>query len=253
MAARGCELRVQVLDNEERGLVLIAGGAPGYWGQGDATWQELVKQKSFGWRSNTSHLHPAVAMEMMIECMNMRLLSRVRDQLSLAYSCGISLTMLKGLNAGSFICSCYCRLDKLESVAVAALDVLRSPERMPFRDLEVEYAKKNMALRQARQQMNLGSLLEKIRPVPGCDDSSVLLEDRQRTLDLLSTDDVQCAWNALTGLDDPFAVLATSGPYSMGLSGGPVLERRWQPAPSMAEDVDAVAVKAAAAGLSLLD
>merc|ERR1712079_189083 len=139
-------------------------------------------------RSNTSHLYPAVSMELMVECMNMRLLSRVRDQLSLAYSCGISLNMLRGLDAGSFICSCYCRLDKLESVAVAALDVLRSPERMPFRDLEVEYAKKNMALRRARQQMNLGSLVEKIRPVPGCDDSSVLLEDGQRPLDLLGAD-----------------------------------------------------------------
>eukprot|EP00930_Biecheleria_cincta_P033766 TRINITY_DN23384_c0_g1_i1.p1 TRINITY_DN23384_c0_g1~~TRINITY_DN23384_c0_g1_i1.p1 ORF type:complete len:1191 (-),score=182.40 TRINITY_DN23384_c0_g1_i1:314-3379(-) len=216
-SSRGCERRVHIPDNDARALVLVGGTCPGFWGRGDDTWETTAKYKKFSWgaTANENPLYPAKAMELMIECLNTRLLGRVRDQLSLTYNCDIELTMFEGFDAGHFICKVFTFPETQQKAALAAVEVLRSPGWMPFTDREIEASKRVMAYREARSQREeKGYWLGRVSPLPVQDISlspGNRFEGERKLLESLGSDDVQRAWHALGSLDDPFVVLATSG------------------------------------------
>jgi len=210
-SSRGTELRVHIPDNEARAMVLVGGFAPGYWGRGDKTWQCTSQYKNFSWgpRAEQHPLYPARATELMMECMNTRLLGRVRDQLSPAYNCDIELTMFEGFDAGHFFCKVFTFPQTLREAAAAAVQVLRSPGPLPFTDHEVEASKKVMAWREGRRQREDRSYWLGRLKLQG--NGEAIAMDESRLLESLGADDVQLAWKALGGLDDPTVVLTTSG------------------------------------------
>lgn len=203
-----------MLDGQVRAVGLIGGGAPGYAGKGDAAWEAAATKRGFSWGAKGSHaLFPARAMELMVECMNTRLLGRVRDQLALTYSCEVELNMFKGLPVGNFTCKVFASPDRLHAATSASLEVLRSPGWLPFTDREVDAVKRVFTLREVKQERERDSWIEKMRPIPtGSSEGEYDLEEASEVLEQLTTDDVQRAWGALTGLEDPFVILATSGP-----------------------------------------
>jgi len=209
-SSRGTELRVHIPDNEARAMVLVGGFAPGYWGRGDKTWQTTTQYKNFSWGPRAENpLYPARATELMMECMNTRLLGRVRDQLSLAYNCDIELTMFEGFDAGHFFCKVFTFPQTLREAAAAAVQVLRSPGWLPFTDMEVEASKKVMSWREGRRQREDRSYwFGRLKPLPG---GASARDEESKLLECLGADDVQLAWRALGGLDDPTVVLTTSG------------------------------------------
>ncbi|CAE7201632.1 SPP [Symbiodinium necroappetens] len=127
-SSRGAELRVHLPDKEARAMVMVGGTAPGYWGRGDETWQRTARYKGFSWgpRAEQDPLYPARATQLMMECLNARLLGRVRDQLSLTYNCEIELTMFEGFDAGHFLCKVFTFPQTVARAAEAAVQVLRS-------------------------------------------------------------------------------------------------------------------------------
>eukprot|EP00929_Paragymnodinium_shiwhaense_P091419 TRINITY_DN51391_c0_g2_i1.p1 TRINITY_DN51391_c0_g2~~TRINITY_DN51391_c0_g2_i1.p1 ORF type:complete len:1159 (-),score=248.42 TRINITY_DN51391_c0_g2_i1:103-3579(-) len=218
MTYQGCERRLHVPDADARAIAYIAGGAPGYWGKGDAAWEDETSSRGFSW-SSSHPLYAVRSMELMIECLNARLLGRVRDQLSLTYSCEVNIAMYDGFEAGNFICRVSAVPPKLEQATIAALEVLRSPGFLPFRDMEIDGAKKVLAFRMQRFKREQGHMVERLRQAADHHNGSeylmhALLGDaaEQELLDAIGTDDVQKAWGGLTGLDDPVVVCATSGP-----------------------------------------
>eukprot|EP00931_Biecheleriopsis_adriatica_P087119 TRINITY_DN6162_c0_g2_i1.p1 TRINITY_DN6162_c0_g2~~TRINITY_DN6162_c0_g2_i1.p1 ORF type:complete len:1173 (+),score=264.06 TRINITY_DN6162_c0_g2_i1:464-3520(+) len=232
-STRGCERRVHMLDNEARALVLIGGSAPGYWGRGDETWQRTAKFKSFSWGSRATHpLYPARVTEFMVECLNTRLLGRLRDQLSLTYNCDMELFMFEGFDAGHFICKVFTFPETQQRAAQAAVEVLKSPEWLPFTDREVEASKKVMAYREGKAlREDRDYWLGRVRPLQDANGNRLLpgdrFEEEAKLLESFTADDVQHAWRALGGLDDPWVVMATSGPPQVAqvLTPGPVVPR----------------------------
>merc|ERR1719193_462223 len=168
MAWSGCERRVHLPDADERALMFVAGGAPGYWGQGDATWEDAIGDKCQGWtdRCRADPAYAAMAMSLMAECMNTRLLSRLRDHLSLTYNCEIDVSMFEGFPGGFYLCRLFAAPSRLAAAAAAAVDVLNSPRQHPFMDAEVEASKKVMAYREGRDQRQRGYWVSKLRPLP---------------------------------------------------------------------------------------
>lgn len=260
MARQGCELRVHVPDADERAMVILAGGAPGYWGQGDPMWQEAMDaritfsdapSRSSLWaqKCKANPLYASAAMGLMVECMNTRLLGRIRDQLSLTYSCDLEITMYDGFPAGFFVCKLFAAPSRLANAAVAALEVLRSPERYPFMDREVEVSKSVFADRERRDRREERYWLDKLRPLPSGECGAARVAEEHRVLEAISTDDVQSAWGALVGLEDPFVVLTTSGHPGVAsmLPHEPVVDR--YPRPSSTPATTAIT----SAGLDLLD
>jgi len=189
-SSRGAELRVHLPDKEARAMVMVGGTAPGYWGRGDETWQRTARYKGFSWgpRAVQDPLYPARATQLMMECLNARLLGRVRDQLSLTYNCEIELTMFEGFDAGHFMCKVFTFPQTVARAAEAAVQVLRSPGWMPFTDMEIDASKKVMAFREGHMQREDRSYwLGRIRPIPGSQSSSPgnRYEEEARLLDSL--------------------------------------------------------------------
>jgi len=225
-----------VPDREERALVLIGGGLPNYWGVGDATWTADTAEKGFSWaRGGGKRLYPAKVVELMAMCMNSRLHGRVRDQLSLTYYCDFDPRMPEGYGGGHFITKVFAEPSKVEYATQAAVEVLRSPSRLPFMDREVEGCKKVLINRLRYDQRERGFWVKKLRPAPGGQEARTM-EEEIEALNSLTTDDVQYAWQALTGLNDPFVVMAVSGGPGAAqmLPGGPVVYRERRPPPAPA-------------------
>eukprot|EP00971_Amphidinium_carterae_P309412 6148850-Amphidinium_carterae.1 len=94
MAASGGEQYLHIPDSQERGIALIGGGAPSYWGQGDFVWEDETMSRGFAWGAGASNkAYPAKATQLMVECMNTRLLSVLRDRESLTYNADLSVEM----------------------------------------------------------------------------------------------------------------------------------------------------------------
>jgi len=236
MADYGCEERIHVPDGEERALVLIGGGLPNYWGVGDATWKEETAKKGFSWaRGKGRRLYPAKVTELMAMCMNSRLHGRVRDQLSLTYYCDFDPKMPEGYEAGHFITKVFAEPAKVGYATQAAMEVLRSPDRLPFMDMEVAACKKVLINRIKYDQRERGFWVRKMRPAPG-EEGARTLEEEIEVLSSLTTDDVQHCWQAMTGLNDPFVVMAVSGgpQAAQMLPGGQVVARERKPPPAPA-------------------
>jgi len=252
-SSRGTEVRVHLPDKEARAMVMVSGTAPGYWGRGDLTLQRTARYKGFSWghRAEENSLYPARATELMMECLNNRLLGRVRDQLSLTYNCEIELTMFEGFDAGHFLCKVFTFPQTMARAAEATVQVLRSPGWMPFTDLEIEASKKVMAFREGRDQREDRSYwLGRIRPVPGGGSQpGSRYEEETALLQSLGADDVQLAWRSLGGLDDPVVVLTTAGTpevaASLRQSDLPVVEHSDMPDAVAAEQAEAPAHSAA--------
>eukprot|EP00435_Cladocopium_sp_Y103_P012260 s2259_g3.t1 len=239
-SSRGTELRVHIPDNEARAMVLVGGFAPGYWGRGDKTWQCTSQYKKFSWgpRAEQHPLYPArawdlggahreghghgfqqitlvdetTATELMMECMNTRLLGRVRDQLSLAYNCDIELTMFEGFDAGHFFCKVFTFPQTLREAAAAAVQVLRSPGPLPFTDHEVEASKKVMAWREGRRQREDRSYWLGRLKLQGNGEASGAMDDDSRLLESLGASaavGARCSWgfhgDLLVSLDWTFS------------------------------------------------
>lgn len=248
-SSRGNELRVHIPDNEARAMVLVGAFTPGYWGRGDQTWQCTAQYKNFSWgsRAQQQPLYPARAMELMMECLNTRLLGRVRDQLSLTYNCDVELTMFEGFDAGHFFCKVFTFPHTLREAAAAAVQVLRSPGWLVFTDLEVEASKKVMAWRESRSQReDRGYWLGRLKPLQGEVPGRTRFEEELLILESLGADDVQLAWRALGGLDDPTVVLTTSGTPDVAN----VLQPHELPVVEHSDFPDAVAAQQAAAPTS---
>ncbi|CAE8614753.1 unnamed protein product [Polarella glacialis] len=265
-SSRGFERRVHVPDKEARALVVIGGTAPGYWGCGDSVWQTTTRHQNFSWgpRAAEHPLYPARATELMAECLSTRLLGRVRDQLSLTYNCEIELTMYEGFPAGHFMCKVFSFPEKLHQAAAATMEVLRSPDWLPFTDREIEASKRVMAYREGRSRREDRSYwLGRLKPLPGSQGGSGLPPgdrpaEEDKLLESLGAEDVQLAWRAFGGLDDPFVVLATSGPPQVAAMLPPtaVVSRSDLPAAVAAERAAAAAAAPRAGGgasMSFLD
>lgn len=242
MASLGSEVRIHIPDADQRALGLVGGGAPSYWGRGDDTWCEEVSGEGFAW-SSKHPLYPAQAMELAAEMLNARLLGRVRDQLSLTYSTQVTLRMHDRIDAGSFVCKVFSTPERVAAATAAAADVMRSPGFLPFREVEAEAAKKSLALRALQNQREPRYWLDKIRPLPSAAQGGAMFADaspaarvaqEQDVLESLTAQDAQTAWKALSGLSDPFIVLATAGPPGVQsfLPAGPVVQRKPKPAPA---------------------
>jgi len=247
MSEYGCEERIHVPDADERALVLVGGGLPNYWGVGDATWQEEISRKGFSW-ARSDQLYPAKVMDLLEMCMNSRLNGRVRDQLSLTYHCDLQLKMFEGFQGGHFITKVYSDPTKVAYATQATMQVLRSPSRLPFMDMEVEACKKVLVRRIRMDQRERGYWVGKLKPAPS-QEAVRTQEEELEVLRSITADDVQHAWAAMTSLDDPFVVLAVSGSPNVVsyLPPGQVVERSPRPPPA------APAFGGGGAGMDFLD
>jgi len=232
----GTEQRVHLPDADERAFVVIAGGAPGFWGPGDSTWDVATKLERSNWDAKCAAdpLYASTAMQLMSEAMNMRLLGRIRDQLSLSYSCEVTITMYDGFPGGHWICKLYAAPEKISTATCAALDVIRSPGRFPFVDQEIDASRRVMAYREGQAKQQKGYWADKLRPLPNGQVGAERIAHERHLMETLTADDAMLAWRTLNGVEDPFVVQATSGSPMVAqmMPRGRMVERDPRPQPS---------------------